>query len=240
MPGAGVRAHQCLALPAGIRTSYGSVNLEPMASRDNTVTGGAYWIVPLFRALPAAALAIIITFNADHSPVLGLTAFGISAALSGILVGALTLRTTPAGVERTTFLVHSALTLVAGVIALAMTGAGLPFLILLVSGWAVLTGALELYAGLRSRGRNAASRDWTFVGALTVLLAVVLLIIPPDLRDEYSGADGVSGVLSSSIIVVGLLGAYGAIVAVYLIIGALSLKWAANPVAPAPQDGTAS
>jgi hypothetical protein len=65
----------------------------------------------------------------------------------------------------------------------------------------------------------------------------VVLITPPDLQDEFTGENGVSGVLSTSIMVVGFLGAYGAIAAVYLIIAGLSLKWA--PVA-ATQDGTAS
>ncbi|MCU1405286.1 MAG: hypothetical protein JWQ43_1589 [Glaciihabitans sp.] len=211
-----------------------------MASRDNTVTGGAYWFVPLCRALPAAALAILITFNQNHSPSLGLLAFGIFAVISGIVVALFSHRTLAAGVERSVFLAHGAISLLAGVIAFAMTGGGLAFFMFLVSGWAILTGFLELYAGIRSRGRSFASRDWIFIGALTVAFAVVLLVIPPDLRDEFTGSNGVSGVLSSSIIAVGLLGAYGAIVAVYLIIGGLSLKWAASPVTSAPQDGIAS
>lgn len=228
-----------------------------MASRDNTAADAAYWYVPLSRALPAAIVAGMITFNPDHSPQLGFAAFGIFAALSGLATGFLSQRALPKGVERTVFTVHGVISLVAAIVALAAPNAGLGFFLFLVSGWAILTGFLELYAGFRSRGRNASSRDWLFVGALTVVFAIIILIIPPDLRQEFSGAEeGVSGVLSSSVIAVGLLGAYGAIIAVYLVIGALSLKWSApgtpaatpagksavseTPATPAPQDGNAS
>jgi hypothetical protein len=124
--------------------------------------------------------------------------------------------------------------------------------LVLVTAWAALTGFLELYIGFRTRGRHGASRDWIFIGALTVVLAVVVLLVPPGFEEQFTGPDGVARVLSASVIVVGILGAYGAITAVYLIIGGLSLKWAppvatlAGDTAPsgsasaATQDGTAS
>jgi uncharacterized membrane protein HdeD (DUF308 family) len=227
-----------------------------MASRHNTLNDAAYWYVPLCRALPAAMLAIVITFSADHSPELGLLTFGIFAVLTGLAVGALSLRTIERGVERSTFLAHGVLTLVAGAVALLVPEAGLGVFLVLVTSWAALTGFLELYAGFRARGRHGASRDWIFVGALTVLLAIVVLLVPPGFREQFTGPDGVDRVLSASVIVVGILGAYGAITAVYLIIGGLSLKWApttpalagdaassdsaSSTIPSATQDGTAS
>ena len=57
---------------------------------------------------------------------------------------------------------------------------GLPFLLYLVSVWAAVTGFVELFAGLRARGRTPAARDWIAVGGFTALLAIVFLLLPPD------------------------------------------------------------
>jgi len=223
-----------------------------MASRHNTLSDAAYWYVPLCRALPAAMLALVITFSADHSPELGLLTFGLFGVLSGLVVGALSFFTVAPGIERSLFLAQGALTLLAGAVALLVPEAGLGVFLVLVTAWAALTGFLELYVGFRTRGRHGASRDWIFIGALTVVLAIIVLLVPPGFEEQFTGPDGVARVLSASVIVVGILGAYGAITAVYLIIGGLSLKWAPTPAtlagdavppvsAPAAtQDGPAS
>ncbi|PRY67990.1 short repeat uncharacterized protein DUF308 [Glaciihabitans tibetensis] len=183
-------------------------------------------------------MAVLITFNADHSATLGLLSFGIFAVLSGLALALLSSRPLGAGVQRSIFIGQGILTVLAGLVALIWPSAGLGFFLFLLSAWAALTGFLELYAGLRTRGRHAASRDWLFVGGLTVILAVVVLVVPPDLQQQFSGQNGVSGVLSTSIIVVGCLGAYGAIAAVYLVIAGLSLKWAPAEVAAAEAGST--
>ena len=67
----------------------------------------------------------------------------------------------------------------------------------------------------------AAARDWIAVGALTALLAIVFLLLPPD-----------------AVTAVGLLGGYLVIVGVYLIIGGFSLKWAAAPAESGTAAGT--
>lgn len=208
-----------------------------MAGAQDTTRDAAYWYVPLARAAAAAILAIVITFSQDHSAGIGSVVFGGFAAVSGLLIGLLTPRALPRGPERSAFLAIAALGIIAGLIAIVYPRAGLGFLLFLVSGWAIITGFLELYAGLRSRRRHLASRDWIFVGALTALFAVVVLIVPPDFSQQFTGPDGVERVLNTSIVVVGALGAYGAIIAVYLIIAGLSLKWAP---AAATQDGIAS
>jgi uncharacterized membrane protein HdeD (DUF308 family) len=208
-----------------------------MASRDTPAHDAAYWYVPVARAIPLAAMAVLITFSADHSSRLGLLSFGLFAVLSGLAVALLSLRPLGRGVQRAVFVGQGALTALAGLVALIWPNAGVGFFLFLLSGWAALTGFLELYAGVRARGRHAASRDWLFIGGLTVILALVVLIVPPDLQQPFEGENGVSGVLSTSIIVVGCLGAYGAIAAVYLIIAGLSLKWAPTT---AVQNGTSS
>ncbi|MET1044500.1 MAG: hypothetical protein ABWX59_10345, partial [Microbacteriaceae bacterium] len=153
--------------------------------------------------------------------------FGVFTVLTGIvlIIAALRVHT---GAERIIVLLMALVGLLAGGFALGLTDGGLPFFLYLVSVWAAITGFLELYLGLRGRRRNPAARDWIFVGAVTALFAIVVVILPPDFTQQFSGAQGVSGTLTASVIAVGAFGAYAAIVGVYLVIGALSLSWAAK------------
>lgn len=187
-------------------------------ARDASPERPQYWVVPVVRGLLAVVPAVVITFSPNHSPELGLLVFGIWAVVSGLVVGALSLRLLVGRGIRSLFAINAVVTVVAGLLALSVPG-GLPFLLYLVSVWAAVTGFVELYAGLRSRGRTAAARDWIAVGAFTAVLAIVFLLLPPD-----------------AVTAVGLLGGYLVILGVFLVIGGLSLKWAANQTA----DGTAA
>jgi len=191
------------------------------------------WIAPIVRAVPAIVLAIVITFSADHSAALGLLTFGIFAVASGIAIGVFAVRSA-ASPERTIQLIQSALGLVAGVAALAVTGGGLPYLVLIVSAWAVTTGFLEGYLGLRSRG-EAGARDRMFLGAITVALAIAVLVVPPDFVQPFA-FDEVTGQVTASVVIVGLLGAYWAILGVFLVIAGVPVKDAA---APTPVESSA-
>jgi hypothetical protein len=61
-----------------------------------------------------------------------------------------------------------------------------------------------------------------------------VLLVPAGLEQQFTGPDHVERVLTASVFVVGLLGAYSAILGVYLVIGGLSLRWAGQPGRPAP------
>ncbi len=183
------------------------------------------WYPPLARAIPALVLAAVVTFSADHSARLGLLAFGAFAVVSGLLLLVLLWRAAPSP-ARPFQRAQAAFTLVAGIAGLAISGGGVAFLIFLISGWAIVTGGLEAWLGLRRRRHEPGARDWIFAGALTLALAVAVLIVPPGLAQSFTGPDGIERQLTASVVVVGLLGAYAALLGVFLVIGALSLKWA--------------
>ena len=184
-------------------------------ARDAAPERTQYWVVPVVRGLLALVPSAVITFSPNHSPELGLLVFGVWAIASGLVVGALSLRLLADRGIRSLVLVNAVVTVAAGLLALTVPG-GLPFLLYLVSVWAAVTGFVELFAGLRARGRTPAARDWIAAGGFTALLAIVFLLLPPD-----------------AVTAVGLLGAYFVILGVYLVIGGLSLKWAAAPGAAA-------
>ena len=184
-------------------------------ARDAAPERTPYWVVPVVRGLLALIPAAVITFSQNHSPELGLLVFGAWAIVSGLVVGALSLRLLDARGIRSLFVVNAVVTVTAGLLAVSMPG-GLPFLLYLVSVWAAVTGFVELYAGLRSRGRTPAARDWIAVGGFTAVLAIVFLLLPLD-----------------AVTAVGLVGGYLVILGVYLVIGGFSLKWALAPGAAA-------
>lgn len=195
------------------------------------------WYVPVARAVPAIALAVVVTFSADHSAPLGYVTFGIFAVVTGAILVASGLRLGAVGIVRSVTLAQGIVTVLAGIISLAVTTGGLPFFVFLVTAFAAITGFLELYLGLRGRGRDRSARDWVFVGTLTALLAIVVLLVPPGFAQAFTGPDGVERQLTASVIVVGALGAYWAILGVYLVIAGLSLKWAVDPeTAPATTE----
>jgi uncharacterized membrane protein HdeD (DUF308 family) len=182
----------------------------------------APWILAAGRAALALALGLAITFTGGHTAAFGLIAFGVFAVLSGLILLAGAFGPRAAVEARTAFRAQGIVSLVAGVAALAVPSGGIGYLVWVLSGWAIVTGALELVSGIRSRGRAAASRDRIAVGALTVLLGVVVLVIPPDIADSFSGDKGVEGLLTSPIIIIGMLGAWAIITGVLQAIAAAS------------------
>lgn len=193
------------------------------------------WYLPVARAAPALALAAVVTFTADHSAGLGLLLFGFFALAAGAVITIFAVRSPRRAVTRSIQIAQGFITTAAGVVALSIPGAGLPFLVFLVTAFAALTGFLELYVGLRERGKDASARDWAFVGGLTALLAVIVLLVPPGFSQPVVADEVVVGQLTASVIVVGVLGAYWAILGVYLVIAGLSLKWSGAPASVASE-----
>lgn len=177
------------------------------------------WILSAGRAFLALALGLVITFTAGHTAEFGLIAFGAFAIASGLWIAAGSFGPKAEGLTRSALRAQAVVTVVAGIAALVLPGAGIGYLIWIVSGWAIVTGALELVSGIRVR-RAAGWTDRVTVGALTLLLGAVVLVIPPDIADRFSGDKGVEGMLTSPIIIVGVLGGWAIVTGVLLAIAA--------------------
>lgn len=179
------------------------------------------------RAAPLAIVAMVITFTPEHSTTLGFVALGgvalVSAAI--VIVGALR-----GAYPRAAFVGLGVAFAVGGAASLAAASTGIATLLFVSSAVFAVTGIVELAAGLRGRGRHAGAKDWIFVGAVGALLALVTLLIPSDYSQPMTIPGKEIPPLTASVIVVGLLGAYCAIAAVYLAIAGLSLKWAKDPI----------
>ncbi|TXK18938.1 DUF308 domain-containing protein [Homoserinibacter sp. GY 40078] len=183
------------------------------------------WVAPLARAVPALVLGLVITFSQDHTASFGLLAFGIFAVFTAAVLLASGLRADRA--IRGPVLTQGIVTAVAGIAALLVPSAEHGYVVLIVSGWALVTGALETVNGLRFRRVRAAARDWLLTGALTLALGLVFLLVPSGFAEDYSVEDGdrvISGVVTADVMLVGLLGAWAVLVGVQLAIATISLR----------------
>lgn len=177
----------------------------------------------LGRALFAAVAALMITFTADHSAAVGLAVFSGWAIATALLFFAAAWLVFAAG--------RRAAPILLGVVSVAAGMAtGIPALrsvtlfFVVVIGWAVLSGVVELVAGLRARrGGDPFARDAILIGSLTLGLAVALLLVNPAYSLEYFIKDAdQTFTLTGITIGVGLFGFYAAIVAVFLGIAGFS------------------
>lgn len=193
-----------------VTSSEGSSPQRPHWAKPGTGADAAYWLVPVLRAVPAVAVGLVITFLEDHSSRTGLIAFGAFALATGVVVLIGTIKLLADRVVRGVLIAQGAIAAASGIAALVLWQAGIGVLLFAITVYAALTGVLELYAGLRSRG-VAPARDWLTVGAFTAVAAVVFVLIPPD-----------------PILTTGLIGAYGVILGVFLMIAGLTLKWDAG------------
>lgn len=184
----------------------------------------AAWIAQLARGILTLALGVTITLTLEHTPVFGLVTFGVFAVLSGVVLLVASLRGGYAGRMRAGFLAQGVATLAAGGGALAVPGGGVAFLAYLVGAWAVVTGLLEGASGILARSRSLLARDWIIAGVLTIALGAVALLLPPDFAQEFSGERGASGTVTSSVILIGVIGAWAILVGVLQTISAITVR----------------
>jgi uncharacterized membrane protein HdeD (DUF308 family) len=198
------------------------------------------WYLGLARAVPAIVLAMVITFSADHSPLLGLIVFGAFALVSGLWTAVVAISRMRPGTLRLVVLCHATVAVLTGVAALAVPGGGYGYFVLLLSAYLAICGFLELYLALRAGAQSPARRDWVFTGGMSVALSITALVIPATFFQPFS-VEGVEGAVTASVALVGLFGAYLAVIGIYLTIAAFSLKWLRDqaPAARALSDSNA-
>ncbi|GAA2894440.1 hypothetical protein GCM10010455_16890 [Microbacterium esteraromaticum] len=161
----------------------------------------------------AAVAALMITFSPDHSAAVGLSVFGGFAIVTSLVLIAGAVIVHRAG-QRWPAVLMGAITLVLGMAASIPAWRTDALFFVLVITWAALTGLVELIWGIRTRGQEG-SRDAITIGALGLLLALLLLVIPVGFVQNYA-VEGQAFSLTGIIIGVGLFGGYAAIVAVFL------------------------
>ncbi|WP_127473578.1 acyl-CoA synthetase [Microbacterium sulfonylureivorans] len=212
--------------------------------------------VQLARAAFAALAAAMITFSPDHSALVGMSVFSGFAIATGLVLLLAVWLVYPAG-RRWPAATLGGVTLVAGMVSGLGPVRTVAGFFAVVIAWAVVSGLLELIAGLRGlRGPRARreiapgvidarpivdpgprsdSRDAVVIGALGVLLGIALAVVPAGYSLPYTIEDAhQTFTLTGITIGVGVFGAYAAIVAVYLGIAGFSPRKDAVAMTEAP------
>lgn len=199
-------------------------DLDAAAASDPAAAAPGLWPLVTARAAVLLLLGLVLTFAQDRSATLGLLTFGVAVLVLGalLLLGAGRGARAARGLSR----LQAAALLAGGLASLAFAWAGPLVLVIVVAATALLSGGFELAAGLRARG--VFSRDQLLSGGLTVLLGVVVALVPPGYAAAFHGREPVSGVLTASVVVLGVVGAWAIIEGVFLGIAAVSLRDAAK------------
>ncbi|MBS1673564.1 MAG: acyl-CoA synthetase [Actinobacteria bacterium] len=194
--------------------------------------------VQLLRALFAAVAALMITFSADHSAIVGLSVFSGFALVSGLIYIIAAWLAMPEG-WRWPYVLLAVVSVLTGMAGGVPAWRSTPLFFVVVIAWGALTGTVELVAGIRARRLAAAgrmpkhdsARDAILTGSLGLALAVGLLCVPTTYALTYSIAEAGSFTLTGITLAVGIFGAYAAVVAVFLGIAGLGPR--AREEAPA-------
>lgn len=186
------------------------------------------WKSMLFRALPALIGALVITFTQEHTARFGFVVFGAVALWSGVIVGfeAVGIKGHPL---RSFVFARSLLGALVGGYCLFMGTGGHDWatvqnFIWTVAIWAIVTGAIELVAGLVFRKQSMYRSEIVLSGAITMLLGIIVAFVPPELDADYGGIEHIEGSLTAEVQAIGFVGAYLAVLGVLLVIEAFTLR----------------
>lgn len=167
-----------------------------------------YFVVPGLRAIMLMITGLVITFTPGHSGRFGLVALGILALVNSVALGLVALGLATTETARGLHLWQALVSLVVGAMVLALQEAGMILLLWALVFWALLTGVAEFFYGFRLARGHLLRRDWMTQGAMTVALALVVLVQPAD-----------------SVAVVGFLGAWAIVQGVYMAIASVALRF---------------
>lgn len=197
--------------------------------------------IQLLRALFAAVAALMITFSSDHSAAVGLSVFSGFAITTAFVLAIGAWLAAPAG-RRWPLVLLAAVSVGAGMTAGIPAWRNDDVFFAVVVSWALLSGLIELIAGIRGRREDdPLSRDAILIGALGILLGVALLLIPSGFAVEYTVEDAGTFLLTGIILGVGIFGGYAALTAVFLGIAGFTPSRATGTQADAaPATGSAA
>jgi uncharacterized membrane protein HdeD (DUF308 family) len=174
---------------------------------SDTVKNAPYYVVSFVRATIVIVPGLFITFTPAHTAQFGLISLGITALVMSVSLGVLAIGLPTHHAGRGLHLWQAMVSLVIGIVVLALTSAGIILLLWALVVWALLMGVAELFAGLRLIKGHVNRSDWIVQGLMTIGLALIVLTQTDD-----------------SVAVVGFLGAWAIVLGVYLAIAGVSQK----------------
>lgn len=134
------------------------------------------------RAAISLAVGLFLTFSQSHGAEIGLLALGIFGLSFALLNGfaSVLFQKGLAAIENVPLVMVA---LLIGIFALSASSDDLAFKFL-VTGWAIIAGAFELYQARRAGFKTTAGRDLLINSSFSLLLALLFLLAPLDIVSQ--------------------------------------------------------
>ena len=134
------------------------------------------------RAAISLAVGLFLTFSQSHGAEIGLLALGIFGLSFAVLTGlaSVLFQQGLAAIENVPLVMVA---LLIGIFALSATDDAMAFKFL-VTGWAIIAGAFELFQSRRAGFKTAEGRDLLINACFSLLLAVLFLLAPLDIVSQ--------------------------------------------------------
>jgi hypothetical protein len=134
------------------------------------------------RAGISLAVGLFVTFSQSHGAQLGLLALGIFGLSFAVLNGlaSAVFQKGMAAIQNVPLVMVA---LLIGIFALSASDDELAFKFL-VTGWAIIAGAFELFQSRRAGFKSAEGRDLLINSCFSLLLAVLFLLAPLDIVSQ--------------------------------------------------------
>ena len=133
------------------------------------------------RAIVSLAVGLFLTFSQSHGAEVGLLALGLFGLGFAILNGLASV-IFQKGLGAIENIPLTMVALLIGIFSLLASDA--PAFKFLVTGWAIIAGAFELYQARRAGFKSAAGRDLLINASFGLLLAVLFLTAPLDIVSQ--------------------------------------------------------
>jgi hypothetical protein len=134
------------------------------------------------RAAISLAVGLFLTFSQSHGAEIGLLALGIFGLSFAFLngVASVLFQKGMAAIENVPLVMVA---LLIGIFSLSASGDAAAFKFL-VTGWAIIAGAFELYQARRSGLKTTSGRDLLINSSFSLLLAILFLLAPLDIVSQ--------------------------------------------------------
>jgi uncharacterized membrane protein HdeD (DUF308 family) len=139
---------------------------------------GKNWWAVLIRGALAIVFGIILIGWPGHALVALVLVFGAYALVDGVLEVFAALRSAARHAHWIATLLQGILGIIVGIIAFVDPGIAILAFVYVVAAWAIITGALELFAAFRLR-RELAGEFLLIIGGLASVIFGILLVVWP-------------------------------------------------------------
>jgi uncharacterized membrane protein HdeD (DUF308 family) len=153
------------------------------------------WWMTAARGVLAFVFGLVVLFWPGLDANVLAIAFGVFALADGLVLAAVAAVAHDVLEQWWVVLVEGAVGVAVGVVALAWPGIGGLGLLSLLAAWAVVTGVLQIEAGVRLRRLASGESSLLIAGGFALLVGLVLIALPDDDPIEVAWAIGVFGLV---------------------------------------------